>query len=181
MNAARRSHSSRTSWKSCWTVFSKRNAVDEISVPMTEPRGQPSASAKYLCSKPRREPWQMPKRLVVFACVPTQAANDLMSSSGTKEVRLIFCRLALSCRLRYVLYVVRSSLPSAVSTTFLPIGMVRAYFYPPPMQRDDEPFFLNPRLFPEGTRGVAASAAAEVRDAARAWTYSMAQTASYAM
>ena len=52
-------------------------------------------------------------------------------------------------------------------------------FYPPPMRRDDEPFFLNPRLFPEGTRGVAA--AAKVRDATGAWTYSMALTASYAM
>eukprot|EP00964_Phaeocystis_antarctica_P065663 scaffold39639_cov72-Phaeocystis_antarctica.AAC.1 len=47
------------------------------------------------------------------------------------------------------------------------------------MRRDDEPFFSNPRLFPEGTRSVAA--AAKVRDATGAWTYSMALTASYAM
>ena len=53
-------------------------------------------------------------------------------------------------------------------------------FYPPPMRGDDEPFFLNPRLFPEGTRGVAAFSAAGVRDAAGAWTYSQAQAASHA-
>ena len=48
------------------------------------------------------------------------------------------------------------------------------------MRGDDEPFFLNPRLFPEGTRGVAAFSAAGVRDAAGAWTYSQAQAASHA-
>ena len=53
-------------------------------------------------------------------------------------------------------------------------------FYPPPMRGDVEPFFLNPRLFPEGTRGVAAFSAAGVRDAASAWTYSQAQAASHA-
>ena len=58
--------------------------------------------------------------------------------------------------------------------------MLLCSFYPPPMRGDDEPFFLNPRLFPEGTRGVAAFSAAGVRDAAGAWTYSQAQAASHA-
>ena len=50
-------------------------------------------------------------------------------------------------------------------------------FYPPPLRREDEPFFLDPRRFHDGTRG----AAPVMRDAQDAWTYSQAQAASYAL
>ena len=50
-------------------------------------------------------------------------------------------------------------------------------FYPEPLRDGSEPFFLDPRLFPDGTRGRPRRA----RDASAAWTYSQAQAASYAL
>ena len=50
-------------------------------------------------------------------------------------------------------------------------------FYPEPLREGSEPFFLDPRLFPDGTRGRPRRA----RDASAAWTYSQAQSASYAL
>ena len=49
-------------------------------------------------------------------------------------------------------------------------------FYPEPLRDGAEPFFLDPRLFPDGTRGMPMRA----RNASAAWTYSQAQAASHA-